>query len=43
MKVGPSPAWVVRKLESIGARSINNVVDATNLALWELGPSGACL
>ncbi|MBC7385765.1 MAG: phenylalanine--tRNA ligase subunit beta [Cryobacterium sp.] len=37
VKVGPSPAWLVKKLESVGSRSINNVVDATNLVLLELG------
>ncbi len=37
VKVGPSPEWVVRRLEAIGLRSISNVVDATNLALHELG------
>jgi phenylalanyl-tRNA synthetase beta chain len=36
VKVGPSPAWLVRRLESVGARSINNVVDATNYVLYEL-------
>jgi phenylalanyl-tRNA synthetase beta chain len=35
--VGPSPAWLRRRLEAIGQRSINNVVDATNYVLWELG------
>jgi phenylalanyl-tRNA synthetase beta chain len=35
--VGPSPAWVVRRLERCGLRSINNVVDASNLVLLELG------
>jgi phenylalanyl-tRNA synthetase beta chain len=35
--VGPSPAWVVRRLELCGLRSINNVVDASNLVLLELG------
>jgi phenylalanyl-tRNA synthetase beta chain len=37
VKVGPSPEWLVRKLESIGQRSVNNVVDVTNLILMELG------
>ncbi|MCB1007689.1 MAG: phenylalanine--tRNA ligase subunit beta [Acidobacteria bacterium] len=37
VKVGPSPDWLVRRLASIGQRSINNVVDATNFVLWELG------
>ncbi|MFZ9596105.1 MAG: phenylalanine--tRNA ligase subunit beta [Bdellovibrionia bacterium] len=35
--VGPSPSWVVKRLESLGSRSINNVVDATNLVMFELG------
>ncbi|MDZ4805668.1 MAG: phenylalanine--tRNA ligase subunit beta [Candidatus Eisenbacteria bacterium] len=35
--VGPSPEWLVRKLTSIGQRSISNVVDVTNFILWELG------
>jgi phenylalanyl-tRNA synthetase beta chain len=37
VKVGPSPAWVVKRLEAVGSRSINNVVDATNLVMLELG------
>jgi phenylalanyl-tRNA synthetase beta chain len=37
VKVGPSPAWMVRRLEAIGLRSINNVVDVTNYVLMELG------
>jgi phenylalanyl-tRNA synthetase beta chain len=37
VKIGPSPSWLVRKLESVGQRSINNVVDVTNLVLMELG------
>jgi phenylalanyl-tRNA synthetase beta chain len=36
-RVGPSPDWLRRRLEAIGQRSINNVVDATNFVLWELG------
>ena len=35
--VGPSPAWLVQRLESIGQRSISNVVDATNYVLHALG------
>lgn len=35
--VGQSPAWLRRRLEAIGARSINNVVDVTNFVLWETG------
>jgi phenylalanyl-tRNA synthetase beta chain len=37
VKIGPSPEWLVRRLESVGQRSINNVVDVTNLILMELG------
>lgn len=37
VKIGPSPDWMVRRLESIGLRSINNVVDVTNYVLMELG------
>jgi phenylalanyl-tRNA synthetase beta chain len=35
--VGPSPDWLVERLEAIGQRPINNVVDVTNFVLWELG------
>lgn len=35
--VGPSPTWVVRRLESAGMRAISNVVDASNLVMLELG------
>ncbi len=37
VKIGPSPAWLKRRLEALGQRSINNVVDATNFVLFELG------
>ncbi len=37
VRVGPSPDWVRRRLEAAGMRSIDNVVDATNLVLLELG------
>ncbi|MES2179236.1 MAG: phenylalanine--tRNA ligase subunit beta [Gemmatimonadota bacterium] len=37
VKVGPSPAWLVERLIAVGSRSINNVVDATNYVLHELG------
>jgi phenylalanyl-tRNA synthetase beta chain len=37
VKVGPSPEWVVRRLEAVGLRSVNNVVDATNYAMMEHG------
>jgi phenylalanyl-tRNA synthetase beta chain len=35
--VGPSPEWLSRRLEAVGVRSINNIVDATNYVLHELG------
>jgi phenylalanyl-tRNA synthetase beta chain len=35
--IGPSPAWLRNRLEAVGIRSINNVVDATNYILIELG------
>ena len=38
IKIGPSPDWVVKHLESIGQRSINNIVDATNLTMFNCGP-----
>ncbi|TVQ63377.1 MAG: phenylalanine--tRNA ligase subunit beta [Phycisphaerales bacterium] len=37
VKVGPSPDWLVRRLEAVGQRSINNVVDVTNFINFELG------
>ena len=37
VKVGPSPAWLRRRVESAGMRSISNVVDVTNFVMWELG------
>ncbi len=33
--VGPSPAWLIERLEATGLRSINNVVDVTNYILME--------
>lgn len=37
IRVGPSPAWLARRLEAMGQRPINNVVDLTNLVLFEFG------
>ncbi len=37
VKVGKSPDWLIDRLEKIGLRAINNVVDATNYVLHELG------
>lgn len=36
-RVGPSPAWLVERLEAVGQRSINNAVDVTNFITFELG------
>jgi len=35
--VGPSPEWLARRLVAIGQIPRNNLVDATNYILWELG------
>jgi phenylalanyl-tRNA synthetase beta chain len=37
VRVGPSPEWLAMRLRAIGQRPINNVVDATNYVLHELG------
>jgi phenylalanyl-tRNA synthetase beta chain len=37
VKIGPSPQQVANRLELLGSRPINNVADATNYALNELG------
>ena len=37
VKVGPSPEWLQRRLIAIGQVPRNNVVDATNFVLFELG------
>ena len=35
--IGPSPAWLQERLRGAGARPVNNVVDATNCVMLELG------
>jgi len=37
VKVAPSPDWLAARLKAIGQRPISNIVDATNLALFETG------
>lgn len=36
VRIGPSPAWLSQRLEAVGVRSINNVVDITNFILLDL-------
>ncbi len=37
VKVQPSPDWLRQRLEALGQASVNNVVDATNYVMFELG------
>ena len=37
LKVGESPDWLKNRLTAIGVRTINNVVDATNFILHDMG------
>ncbi|MDD5574046.1 MAG: phenylalanine--tRNA ligase subunit beta [Candidatus Omnitrophica bacterium] len=37
VRVGPSPDWLRKRLEALGLRSVNNVVDITNYCLLEYG------
>ncbi len=37
VKVGPSPAWMQERLAAVGMRPINNLVDAGNFVMLELG------
>ena len=37
VKVAPSPAWLRELLEALGQKSINNIVDATNFVMFDLG------
>jgi phenylalanyl-tRNA synthetase beta chain len=37
VKVGPSPFWLRKRLETLGVRSISNVVDVTNYVMFECG------
>jgi phenylalanyl-tRNA synthetase beta subunit len=37
VKIGPSPQWLQARLEALGQKSINNIVDITNYAMFDLG------
>ena len=37
VKIGPSPDWLKERLETIGQKSINNIVDATNYVMFDIG------
>jgi phenylalanyl-tRNA synthetase beta chain len=37
IKVGSSPDWLAKKIESVGVKSINNIVDITNFVMLEMG------
>lgn len=37
VKIGPSPDWLVKRLETMGQRSVNNVADITNYVMLEMG------
>lgn len=36
VKVGPSPAWLAALVERMGLRPVNNIVDVTNVVMFEL-------
>jgi len=37
VKVSPSPQWLKTRIEAMGGKSINNIVDITNFVMFELG------
>lgn len=37
VRIGPSPAWLERRLAAAGVRAINNIVDVSNYVLLEMG------
>jgi phenylalanyl-tRNA synthetase beta chain len=37
VKIAPSPAWLVERLQAVGLRPVNNVADITNFVMLELG------
>ena len=42
IKVGESPKWLKEKLNAIGQKSINNIVDAANFVMFDLGQPIHC-
>jgi len=37
IKIGKSPDWLIKKLEAVGSRAINNIVDITNYVMQDVG------
>jgi len=37
IKIGPSPTWIQERLKAIAQKPINNIVDATNYVMFEMG------
>ncbi|MFH1874903.1 MAG: phenylalanine--tRNA ligase subunit beta [Pseudomonadota bacterium] len=37
VKIKSSPEWLIKRLTACGLRPVNNVVDATNYVMWEMG------
>lgn len=37
VSIGPSPIWLIRRLEAVGIRAVNNIVDITNYIMMETG------
>jgi len=37
VRIGPSPDWLVNRIEAAGVRAISNVVDITNFVMLEMG------
>ena len=37
VRIGPSPSWLRQRINAVGLRSINNIVDVTNFVMMEMG------